>query len=458
MSEGKNHSEELKKYLEGNMSPAEQHAFERMALDDPFLQEALEGGEQLDSSVFAADVDEINQNINPPQTFKFPVWKVAATVLLVAVSGWFVWSVIDEAPVEEVAQKAESEIIAEPEIIADSTPSETNEPLDVEENSDDELVEFDESANEAKPIAATGTNAVAAKEEVSSEEAKELPEEQADFYAIEDNASGISTSDEEVKPMAQEAVAATEPAKEENYFREEVGEVEAERVANEAEDKAKAVATLRSTEKSDLSQSRAKKASKPATNTRSGQVTDEFGDAVPGVNVVIKGSTTGVTTDLEGNYSISANDDDALIFTSVGMSTQEIQIGSRSTLDVNLSADTQALQEVVVTGYGTYDNEPEGFVGAKPNPDHASFKEYLEENLNYPEEAISKGVEGRVVLQLTISPTGNITNIEVKRGLGSGCDEEAIRLVQEGPTWQPATRDGRNVETTIRVRVKFELE
>jgi len=67
-------------------------------------------------------------------------------------------------------------------------------------------------------------------------------------------------------------------------------------------------------------------------------------------------------------------------------------------------------------------------------------------------------VEGRVVLQLTISRIGKITEIEVKRSLGEGCDEEAIRLVTEGPKWKAASRDGLNVETKLRVKVQFELD
>ena len=67
-------------------------------------------------------------------------------------------------------------------------------------------------------------------------------------------------------------------------------------------------------------------------------------------------------------------------------------------------------------------------------------------------------MEGRVVLQLTISPIGNITDIEVKKSLGSGCDEEAIRLIEEGPKWEPASLDGVNVQSKIKIRIKFELD
>ncbi|MEM6642954.1 MAG: SusC/RagA family TonB-linked outer membrane protein [Bacteroidota bacterium] len=83
----------------------------------------------------------------------------------------------------------------------------------------------------------------------------------------------------------------------------------------------------------------------------SGTVTDESGEGLPGVNVLIKGTTTGTQTDIDGNYRLSVEDGATLRFSYVGFETQEIQIGARTTIDVSLSGATE-LQEVVVTGYG----------------------------------------------------------------------------------------------------------
>lgn len=90
-----------------------------------------------------------------------------------------------------------------------------------------------------------------------------------------------------------------------------------------------------------------------AQRTVSGKVTDDSGAGLPGVNVVIKGTTTGVTTDLDGNFQISVSDDNTvLVFTSVGMKTQEVTVGSRSVLDLGMEADVTELSEVVVTALG----------------------------------------------------------------------------------------------------------
>ncbi|GAB4247207.1 MAG: TonB-dependent receptor [Ekhidna sp.] len=89
-----------------------------------------------------------------------------------------------------------------------------------------------------------------------------------------------------------------------------------------------------------------------AQRTVSGKVTDDSGEGLPGVNVVIKGTTTGTTTDLDGNYRLSVNDSDVLVFSYVGFEAQEINVGTRSVIDVTLGGATE-LQEVVVVGYGT---------------------------------------------------------------------------------------------------------
>lgn len=86
----------------------------------------------------------------------------------------------------------------------------------------------------------------------------------------------------------------------------------------------------------------------------SGKVTDESNQLLPGVNIIVKGTTNGTTSDSEGNYSISVRDQDAvLVFSFIGYASQEITVGNQSQLNVVLLPDIKSLQEVVVVGYGT---------------------------------------------------------------------------------------------------------
>ena len=84
--------------------------------------------------------------------------------------------------------------------------------------------------------------------------------------------------------------------------------------------------------------------------TVSGTVSDESGP-LPGVSVIIKGTTSGTETDFDGNYSINANIDDVLRFSFIGMTTQEVKVGPSNTINVILHADN-ILDEVVVTAFG----------------------------------------------------------------------------------------------------------
>ncbi|MGV3559364.1 SusC/RagA family TonB-linked outer membrane protein [Larkinella arboricola] len=84
-----------------------------------------------------------------------------------------------------------------------------------------------------------------------------------------------------------------------------------------------------------------------------GKVSDANGDAMPGVSVVIKGTTRGTTTNSEGEYTLNVPGNSTLVFSFVGYVSQEIPINGRTTLNVSLAQDDKALEEVVVVGYGT---------------------------------------------------------------------------------------------------------
>ncbi|MGV3640086.1 MAG: SusC/RagA family TonB-linked outer membrane protein [Adhaeribacter sp.] len=88
--------------------------------------------------------------------------------------------------------------------------------------------------------------------------------------------------------------------------------------------------------------------------TVSGRITGETGDALPGVTVLVKGTTNGTTTDTDGKYSLNVTDGNAtLVVSFIGYVSQEIALNNRSTANVTLAPDAKALEEVVVVGYGT---------------------------------------------------------------------------------------------------------
>ncbi|MCD8081675.1 MAG: TonB-dependent receptor [Bacteroides sp.] len=87
--------------------------------------------------------------------------------------------------------------------------------------------------------------------------------------------------------------------------------------------------------------------------TVTGQVTDSFNDPLIGVSIVVQGTATGTTTDLDGRYSLSVTPEAVLEFSYIGMVKQNIQVGTRSVINVTLLDDSQMLAETVVIGYGS---------------------------------------------------------------------------------------------------------
>jgi len=113
--------------------------------------------------------------------------------------------------------------------------------------------------------------------------------------------------------------------------------------------------------------------------TISGTVSDESGLPIPGVNIVVKGTTNGTQTDFDGKYTMKANQGDVLVFSYVGLKTQDITVGIPSTVDVTMIEDAESLDEVIVTAVGikrkpdaittAYDNLKADEINAANNPD-----------------------------------------------------------------------------------------
>lgn len=96
-----------------------------------------------------------------------------------------------------------------------------------------------------------------------------------------------------------------------------------------------------------------------AQRTVTGTISDDSGEGVPGATVLVKGTTNGVITDVDGKFTLSVPNGGVLVISYVGFLTQEISVGARSVIDVSLSADVTELQEVVVTAAGIEANKRE---------------------------------------------------------------------------------------------------
>lgn len=88
----------------------------------------------------------------------------------------------------------------------------------------------------------------------------------------------------------------------------------------------------------------------------------------------------------------------------------------------------------------------------------AKLMEYVAKNVKYPQIARETGVQGRVYVNFVVEPDGSVSNVSVLRGIGGGCDEEAIRVVKNMPKWKPGKQRGKAVRVSYMLPVNFKLQ
>lgn len=98
-------------------------------------------------------------------------------------------------------------------------------------------------------------------------------------------------------------------------------------------------------------------------------------------------------------------------------------------------------------------------VETRPNPPGGmeGWTEYLSNNVTYPEQARRMGVEGTVIVGFVVNSNGSISDVNIIKGIGAGADEEAIRVVQNSPNWTSGIQRGREVNTRMRLPIRFKL-
>lgn len=160
-----------------------------------------------------------------------------------------------------------------------------------------------------------------------------------------------------------------------------------------------------------------------------GSVSDEKGEFLPGVSIVVKGTQRGAVTDANGQYSLAINDDTeaSLIFSFVGYQSQEIVVGNHTTLDVVMKADAKSLNEVVVIGYGTA-RKSDLSAAVSTVPDMAQIK-------NRPVLNVQSMIQGKVAGVTAVSNGGHPNGAPsvTIRGMGSRSGESVLYVVDGVP-------------------------
>ncbi|MDF9796575.1 TonB-linked SusC/RagA family outer membrane protein [Catalinimonas alkaloidigena] len=177
--------------------------------------------------------------------------------------------------------------------------------------------------------------------------------------------------------------------------------------------------------------------------TISGKVTDENNEGIPGVNIVVKNTSKGTVTDISGNYRLTVSDDaSTLVFSSVGYSSEEVEIGGRSVINVQMLPDIQSLSEVVVIGYGTQDKRD--VTGAISSVEASEFE-------GEPISNITQGLQGKVAgVNITSGSGAPGGNMLVRiRGNSSVLGSNDPLYVIDGVPIQASTEGSTNLLSTL---------
>ena len=406
-------------YIRGLRKGKEAHRLEKESMQDPFLADAMDGYNQVEGN-HEQRIEKLRMQVSAHSSKKKNTyaitWSIAACLIIgFGISSYFLFlkkSMTDEV---FIAEESVSTKLAEP--AAPLTPAIPATPT--------------VPATPQKEIALATT-----KVKTDSTPVSEITARQA-------NKKDMIAKIQATSQPQQGVLVATVPVMEE--------------VSEETAALQEVVATMDTFEsESDKKMKLAKVATiLPQNNMIKGRVTNEKGEPLIGASVTYKGTNIGTITNMNGEFSLVKKDDKKRLTAEyIGYDPVEIQVDTSWTMLIAMNENKQALNEVVVVGYGAKKNKKSVTAGTvvkgneqankdiTPQPviGKRKFQKYLKENLVRPTDEKCAQVKGKVVLTFLVNKEGRPFSIKVKESLCESSDKEAIRLIQEGPDWIYGTK------------------
>ena len=136
---------------------------------------------------------------------------------------------------------------------------------------------------------------------------------------------------------------------------------------------------------------------------------------------------------------------------------------AEGTGDIDIIAAPEATTPTVVEKAVEMEAKPEApFTIVEQQPEYpgglVALRTFLGNNLKYPRAAVASGISGRVYVSFVVNTDGSLTDLQVIKGIGFGCDEEAVRVMQKMPHWRPGKQSGRAVRVKYNLPISFTLE
>ncbi|QDA60105.1 TonB family protein [Hymenobacter jejuensis] len=428
----------LRQYVAGTLPPTEQHRVEAHTLDCERCADVLEGLSVSDAETTEHAISQLHTRLKARLAQEAPqrtagAWqRLAAVVALLVVAGALLWLGLRQPMNSRSA----------------------------------------ETAAVVRPRAVPKASAPLATKKAAPEYAAAPPTQEADLEALSSTQSSPIRAPRPLSRRKNAADAAT-PTGEATGLADAVASASMEAkeapVAVAAPDSAAIGGLAAAPMKAKSSAAFRTQMSNPTANSQgftgntrriSGRIIDkQNGAGLPGATIQVKGTSIGASTAADGSFSIAVpKGEDKLTVSSIGYETQEHKLNRDSTFALALSADNKALNEVVVTAVPNSRMPAPPPVAPAPVGGFTAYHEYLKRELKYPDKALEQHLEGSVKLKFTVTAAGTIEDVKVLDSLSPECDQEAIRLVQEGPTWLPGTANGRRAARTVKVTVSFRID
>lgn len=481
---------DIEKYHKGLLSAKEMHAMEKAALDDPFLADAIEGYAVAGVNA-EADIAELKKKLSGKmgkdgkvipisQAGKsFPWLRAAVAIALIAGAAFLVYRLsftnnkkdIAQAPVQKKEENNNKPI------------TDTSKPVAIENK--DEFT-GDTKSTTTQEVSETMSNLV------NVEKSKKNSGRTADSMAMptqrnvsnNGNASAIDNTrnEQEMKKLAIDEKVNAAPASPVQTYRLNQASSKADSTkvvfnnsVNYSQDFKKSSAKQQKAKKFAYDQADSSKNgffSPAPSNTQNGislkdqqqkrmnifrgRVTDSNKNALPYANITNTYDNVGTYSDVKGNFVLISPDSVLNVqVRSLGYADNNTQLNNTSAFNQVIMSEDRSLSPVVISKQkpNTNRSRTSNMVFEEPEPIDGweNYDTYLANNLRTPETLKTRQkVNGEVQLSFEINKDGEPVNITVDHSLCKSCDEEAIRLVKEGPKWKRKTKNGR-----ISVTVNF---
>lgn len=413
----------LKRWLTGDATRKDERKLESFAQDDPFLADAMEGYNSLPENEHAESVTKLKSRLRE-RTDKqrggvvFYMLRIAA-VGVVVLAAWLVF--------QQVGGQAEKSA-----------------PASISEARESASQSFD--APELKPQDGVVSDAAETGDEqsdISQAEKEEVPNPMKDI--VKERKAKKKTETGAPRLAEEEVAEKAENLRKESESKKRVAEADADEASKIVEPSLAVEPAPAETEAFDdtafldFEESPRAGNSAPMVHKIVGQVTNDFGDPLTGASVVEEESQKGTVTDKNGYFAIETEANQPnLRISYLGYEEKNLAYRDEDFLNVKLDESGAALEEVSVTALS---KKPK----ASPHPPQpkggfAKLEKYIRKNLRRPD--YDSEVTGEVKLRFRIQSDGTPTDFEVLNSLGEFFDEEAKRLLREGPKWENVSDDG----------------